>query len=95
MQDGLFYDFILEKKLEVTTVNRIALAEREHSKVWFLSERTCCITMIIICCDITKYDTEIILLFSVSPLSLFCPPQSDLILVRDSQLLLSTVVANN
>lgn len=31
MQDGLFSDFILKKKLEVTTVNRIALAEHKHS----------------------------------------------------------------
>lgn len=59
-----------EKKLEVTTVNVIALAEHEHSRAWFLAERTCHISMIIICCDITKFDTEIILLFSVSPLSL-------------------------
>lgn len=52
--------------------------------------------MIIICCNITKYDTEIILLFSVRPLSLsFFFPQPDLILVRDSQLLLPTIAANN
>lgn len=98
MQDGLIYDFILKKKkLEVTTVNGIALAEHKHSGVWFLSEIIYYITMIIICCNITKYDTEIILLYSVSPFSLFFffSPQSDLILVRESQLLFPTVVANN
>lgn len=51
--------------------------------------------MIITCCDITKYDAEIILPFPKSSSSVFYCPQSELILVRDSQLLLPTIVANN
>lgn len=55
--------------------------------------------MIIICFNITKYDTEMILLHSASPLSFSLSLclfflQSDLILLRESQLLFPTIVAN-
>lgn len=76
-------------------MNRIALAEHEHSRACFLSERTCHISMIILCCNITKFNTEVVLLLSVSPLSLFFFSHSDLILLRDSQILLPTSVGNN
>lgn len=75
-------------------MNRIDLAEHEHSGACFLSERTCHITMIILCCNTTTFNIKIVLLLSVSPLSLFFS-LSDLILLRDSQLLLPTSVGNN